>query len=211
MNAFCIHIYRYARESRMGINIAINQIFFVFKFHPPVTIHVLNFSSISEIISPHFFSCSLSYRIINHNHKKRIQLTIQYNNQIHSKIWTRITKLQNQIQKLRNISCRRIWLNFTSFLSIQLQIAVNQRIKYIHKLTSNIVLNTVIICPNQIGSHLILLCIRPKIHAQIMNRISKFLIFTLELAKKYKRGKAHAHARAEITIHRFCPEDSIEK
>jgi len=211
VNAFCIHIYRYARESRIGIKIAINQTFFTFKFQPHDTIHVLNFSSISQIISHRFQSCFLSYRIINHNHKKRIRLTIQYNNQIHNKICTSITKLQNQIQKLKKISCQRNWLNFTNFLSIQLQIAENQRTKYVHKHTRSMVLNTVIIFQNHIGSHLILLCIKPKIHAQTMNRIIRFLIFSLELAKKYAIGNAEAHNKAEITTHRFCHEDNIQK
>lgn len=210
MKAFCIHIYRYAKERRIGINIAINQTFLAFKFQPQDIIHTLNFSNISDIISPHFQSCFLSYRIINHNHKKRIQLTIQYNNQIHNRICTRITKLQNQIQKLKNISCRRNWLNFTNFLSIRLHNAENQRIKYTHKLTRSIVLNTVIIFQNQIGFHLILLCINPKIHAQTINRIIRFLIFNLELASKYKIGNIQAHTKAEITIHRFCHDDNID-
>ena len=211
MKAFCIHIYKYAKESRIGINMAINHIFFAFKFHHHDTIHALNFSRMPQIISHHFQSCFLSYRIINHNHKKRIQLTIQYNNQVHSKIWTRTTKLQNQTQKLRNISCQRNWLNFINFLSIRLQIAENHRIKYIHRLTRSIVLNTVITFQNHIGSHLILLWINPKIHAQIINRKIRFLIFSLELAKKYNRGQIPAHSKAVITIHRFCHEDNIEK
>ncbi len=211
MKAFCIHIYKYAKESRIGINMAINQIFFAFKLHHHDTIHALNFSRMSQIISHHFQSCFLSYRIINHNHNKRIQLTIQYNNQVHSKIWTRTTKLQNQTQKLRNISCQRNWLNFINFLSIRLQIAENHRIKYIHRLTRSIVLNTVITFQNQTGSHLILLWINPKIHAQIINRNIRFLIFNLELAKKYNSGQTPAHSRAVITTHRFCPEDNIEK
>ena len=166
------------------MNIAKNQIFLAFKFHPQDTIHILNFSNISQINSHHFHNCSLSYRIINHSHKKRIQLTIQYNNQIHNKICTIITKLQNQIPKLRNISCQRSWLNFISFLSIQLHNAENHKIKYTHKLTNSIVLNTVITFQNNIGSHFIWLCIKPKTHAQIMNHISKFLIFNLEHKKK---------------------------
>lgn len=190
---------------------AINQTFFAFKFHHHDTIHALNFSNIFPIISHHFQSCSLSYRIINHNHKKRIRLTIQYNNQIHSKIWTSTTKLQNHIQKLKNISCQRNWLNFINFLSIRLQTAENQRIKYIQRVTRSIVLNTVITFQNQTGSHLILLCISQNIQAQIINRKIRFLTFSLELAKKYNRGKTHAHAKADITIHRFCPEDNIEK
>lgn len=165
----------------------------------------------SQNISHRFQSCSLSYRIINPNHKKRIQLTIQYNNQIHNKIWIRITKLQNQIQKLKNISCQRIWLNFTHFLSIQLHKAENQSIKYVHKLTSNMVLKIVIIFQNQIGSHFILLCINPKTQAQIMNRIIKFLILNFELRNKYNKGKHQAHARAERKTHQFWPEDNIQK
>ena len=148
-------MYRYAIDRIIGMNITINQIF----AEPPIhqcTSHTLNFSNISEIISPHFQSCFLSYRIINHNHKKRIQLIIQYNNQIHSKNWTIITKLQNQIQKLKNISCQRNCLNFISFLSIRLQRAENHKIKYIHKLTRSIVLNIVITFQNPIGSHFIL-------------------------------------------------------
>ena len=119
-------------------------------------------------------------------------------------------KLQNQIQKLKNISCQRNWLNFTSFLSIRLHNAENQRIKYIHKLTRSTVLNTVITFQNKTGSHLILLCINPKIHAQTMNRIIRFLIFILELANKYNIGNNQAHNKAEITTHRFCHEDNID-
>lgn len=211
MNAFCIHKYKYATERRTGRNIVINQIFFAFKFQPHVKIHTLNFSRIFQIISHRFHSCFLSHRIMNPNHKKRIQLILQYNNQIHKRICTRITKLQNPIQKLKNISCQRNCLNFTNFLSIRLQSAENQRIRYVHKLTRSIVLNIVIIFQNQTGSHLILLCISPKIHAQIMNRIIRFLIFILSLKKKYKIGKAHAHSKAEITTHRFCHEDNIQK
>lgn len=147
---------------------------------------------------------------MNPNNKKRIQLTIQYNNQTPNKIWTRITKLQNQIQKLKNISCQRNWLNYINSLSIRLQIAENQRIKYIHKLTSSIVLNTVIIFQNQIGSHLILLCISQKIQAQITNRMIKFFNFNFELARKYKIGNAQAHNKAEINTRRFCHDDNIE-
>lgn len=195
----------------MGINIAINQAFFAFKFQPHANIHTLNFSRIPQIISHRFQSCFLSYRIINPNHKKRTQLTIQYNNQLHNKIWTRITKLENQIQKLRNISCQRNWSNFINFLSIQLHSAENQRIKYVHKLTRSIVLNIVIIFQNQTGSHFMLLCTNQKIHAQIINRIIRFLIFILSLRKKYKIGNIQAHNKAEIAIHRFCHEDNIQK
>lgn len=211
MNAFWIHIYKYAKESSIGINITTNQTFFAFKFAHQAVIQALNFSNISEIISHRFHSWFLSYRIINPNHKKRIQLTIQYSNQIHNKIWTRITKLQNQIQKLKNISCQRNWLNFINFLSTQLQTAKNPRIKYIHKLTRSIVLNTVITFQNQTGSHLILLWTNQKIHAQTINRIIRFLIFILSLRKKYKIGNTHAHNKAEITTHRFCHEDNIQK
>ena len=185
--------------------------FFVLTFHPQEINHSLNFSNISEIISHHFQSCSLSYRIKNHNHKKRIQLTIQYNIQIQSKIWTTITKLQNHIQKLKNISCRRIWLNFTNFLSIRLHSAENHRIKYVHKLTRSIVLNTVITFQNQIGFHFILLCISPNTQAPTINRIIKFLIFTLEHQIRYNRGNTQAHNKAEMITHRFCHEDNIQK
>lgn len=163
------------------------------------------------MISFHFQRCSLSYQIINPNHRNSNQLTTQYNNQIHNRIWTIITKLQNQIQKLRNISCRRNCLNFTHFLSIQLPRAENQSIKYIHKHTSKTVLNIVIRCQIQIGSHFILECTTPKIQAHKTNAISKFLIFILELASKYKNGNNHAHNKADIKIRRFCPEDSIQK
>lgn len=164
----------------------------------------------SQIISHHFLRFFLSYRIINPNPKKRSQLTIQYNNQIHNKIWTIITKLQNQIQKLRNISCQRNWLNFIHFLSIQLHKAENHKIKYIHKHTSNTVLNIVIMCPSQTGSHLILLCTTPNIHAHTKKAISNFFTFTLDEVNKYIIG-IKAHNMADITIHRFCPEDSIQK
>ena len=211
MNAFCIHIYKYANDRRTVINITTNQSFLAFKFHPQDISHTLNLSNISDIISHHFQSCFLSYRTINHNHKKRIQLTIQYSKLSHNSICTRITKLQNQIQNVKNISCQRNCLNFTNFLSIRLQSAENQRIKYIHKLTSSIVLNTVITFQNHIGFHLILPCINPKIHAQIINRIIRFLIFILGLAIKYKIGKTQAHNKAKITTRRFCHEDNIQK
>ncbi len=165
----------------------------------------------SQIISHHFQRFFLSYRIINHNHKKSSQLTIQYSNQIHNKIWTIIIKLQNHIQKLRNISCQRNWENFKSFLSIRHQIAENQSIKYTHKQTNKTVLNTVITFQNHIGSHLILLWIKPKIHAQIINQIIKFLTFNFELRKKYKIGNNRVQAMAEIKTHQFWPEDNIQK
>ena len=72
-------------------------------------------------------------------------------------------------------------------------------------------LNTVITFQNQTGSHLILLCISQNIQAQMINRKIRFLTFSLELANKYNRGQIPAHAKADITIHRFCPEDNIEK
>ena len=122
-----------------------------------------------------------------------------------------ITKLQNQIQKLKNNSCRRNCLNFKIFLSIRHQIAENPKIRYTHKQTSRIVLNIVIICQIHIGSHLILLCINPKIHAQIINRINNFRILIFEHANRYKIGNNPAQAKAEIKIHQFCPEDSIQK
>jgi len=56
-----------------------------------------------------------------------------------------------------------------------------------------------------------LLCINPNIQAHIMNRIIRFFTFILSLIKKYKIGNAPAHNKAEITIHRFCEEDNIEK
>lgn len=195
----------------MGINIARNQIFFAFIFHHQEINHNLTFSNISEIISHHFQSCFLSYRTMNPNHKKRIQLMIQYNNQIHNRICTIITKLQNHIQKLKNISCQRNWLNFIIFLSIRLQSAENHNIRYIHKLTKTTVLKIVIMFQNsQIGFHFILLWINQNIHAQTINRIIRFLIFILELAIKYKIGNAQAHNKAETIIHRFCHEDSID-
>ena len=86
VNAFCIHIYRYANEKNIGNNIAKNQIFFLFKFHPHAVSHSLYLTNISQIISHRFQRFFLSYRIINPNHRKRIRLTIQYNNQIHNKI-----------------------------------------------------------------------------------------------------------------------------
>ena len=72
-------------------------------------------------------------------------------------------------------------------------------------------LNIVIICQIQIGSHFIFECIKPKIQAHKTKAISKFLIFTLEHRNKYKIGKTKAQAKAEIKIHRFCPEDNIQK
>lgn len=182
-----------------------------FKFQDHEIIHNLYCSKIFQIISHRFHSCFLSYRIINPSHKKRIRLTIPYNNQIHNRIWTIITKLQNQIPKLKKISCQRNWLNLINFLSIRLQRAQNQSNRYTHKQTSNIVLKTVITFPNQIGSHLMLLCTNPNIQAHIMNRIIRFFTFILSLIKKYKIGNAPAHNNAEITIHRFCEEDNIEK
>ena len=217
VNAFCIHIYKYAKERRIGKNNAKNQIFFHFqkflevKFHSHEAIHSLYLPNISQIISHRIQRFFLSYRIINPNQRKSNQLTIQYNNQIHIKIWTIITKLQNHIQKLKNISCQRNWLNFTHFLSIQHQRAENQRIKYTHKLTSNIVLKIVITFQNQMGSHLILPWMSPKIQAHIMNHIIRFLIFNLELTNKYKTGNNQAHAKAEIKTHRFCHDESIQK
>lgn len=185
--------------------------FFEFKVHPQEHIQFLYSVKISQIISHHFQRFFLSYRIINPSQRKRSQLTTQYSNQVHIKIWTITTKLQNQIQKLKNISCQRNWLNFIHFLSIQLHTAENQRIKYIHKLTSNTVLNIVMNRQNQTGSHFIELCINPKIQAQTTNRIIKYLILNLELISKYKIGNNQAHARAEIKTCQFWPEDSIQK
>ena len=162
------------------------------------------------MISHCFFNCFLSYRIINHSQRKRIQLTIQYNIQIHNKIWTMTTKLQNQIQKVRSISCRRNWLNFIHFLSIQLHKAENHKIKYNHKQTSNRVLNIVIKCPIQTGFHLILLCTNQKIQAHARKKIIRFLILIFEFTNKYNKG-IRLHIRAETKIHRFCPEDSTWK
>jgi hypothetical protein len=119
-----------------------------------------------------------------------------------------ITKLQNQIQKLKNISCQRNWLNFISFLSIKLHKAENQRIKYIHSPTNNIVLNIVINCQIHTGFHLILLWINQKIHAQIRKNKIRFFIFTFGLINRYQIG-IKLHNKAEIKIHRFSPEDSI--
>lgn len=119
-----------------------------------------------------------------------------------------ITKLQNHIQKLKNISCQRSCLNLIIFLSIQLHKAENHKIRYIHKLTSNMVLNIVITCQIQIGSHLILLCNNQKIQAHAIKDIIKFLIFTFELKKRYQIG-IRLHTKAEIKTHRFCHEDNI--
>ncbi len=194
-----------------------NQIFlefqklFEFKSQLHEVIHTLYSSKIFQIISHHFQSSFLSYRIINHNHKKRAQLTGQYNNQIHNKIWTIIMKLQSHIQKLKNISCRRNWLNFISFLPIRLHSAENQRSKYIHRDTSSIVLKIVIIFQNHTGSHLILLCISPKIQAHTTNHIIRFFTFVLELKNKYKIGNIPAHNKAEIKIRQFWLEDNIQK
>ena len=163
-----------------------------------------------QIISHHFQRDFLSYRIIKPSHKKRIQLTIQYNIQIHIKIWTIIIKLQNHIQKLKKISCQRNWSNLINFFSIQLQTAENQRIKYIHKQTSKTVLNTVIRCQIPIGSHFIFECIKPKTHAHNINAIIKFLTFTLLHINTYNIGNNKAHNNAEIKTHQFWLEDSIE-
>ena len=157
----------------------------------------------------HFHNCLLSCRIINPSHKNSIRLTIQYNNQIHNSIWTIITKLQNQIQKVKKISCRRNWLNFIHFLSIQLHSAEKPKIKYIHRLTSNIVLNIVIKCPSQIGFHFILLCISQKIQAHARKNIINFFIFIFELINKYRIGMK-LHIKAEIKIHRFRLDEKIE-
>lgn len=162
------------------------------------------------MISHCFFNCFLSNRIINHNQRKRIQLTTQYNIQIHNRICTITTKVQKPIQKIKNISCRRNCLNFIHFLSIRLPNAENHKIKYIHRLTSNIVLKIVIKCPIQTGSHLILLCISQKIHAHNRKNKIRFLIFIFWLTNKYQIG-IRLHIRAETKIHRFCPEDSIWK
>jgi hypothetical protein len=101
-------------------------------------------------------------------------------------------------------------VKFINFLSIQLQIAENPKIKYIHRLTNSRVLNNVIICPNHIGFHLILLCITPKIHAHAKKEISIPFILGLELASRYTIGIA-VHSKADTTIHRFCPDESIQK
>ena len=183
---------------------------FEFKFQSHDMIHSLKFSNIFQIISHHFQSCFLSYQIMNPSPKNNNRLTIQYSSQIHSNICTIITKLQNQIQKVRNISCRRNWLNFIRFLSIRLHRAENQNIRYIHRDTRSTVLNIVIIFQNQTGSHLILLCINPKIHAQIMKLISKLVIFTFEEASIYTIGIRETNI-ADINSHRFWLEDSIEK
>ena len=214
MKAFCIHKYKYDTERIIGNNITKSQTLlevqnsFEFKSRSHSIIQVLNSSNMFQIISHHFLSCSFSYRIMNHNHKKRIQLTIQYNTHIHNRIWTITTKLQNHIQKLNNISCQRSCLNLINFLSIRLHKAESHRIRYIHRLTSNIVLNIVIRCQIQIGSHLILLWIIQKIHAHAIKDIIKFLIFTFELKNKYQIG-IRLHTKADIKTHRSCHEDNI--
>ena len=132
-------------------------------------------------------------------------------------------KLESQIQKLKNISCQRNCLNFIHFLSIQLQRAANQSIKYNHKQTSKIVWNITINHQSQAlcqihelaespeDPSLIQLCNNQKIQAQRTKEISKFLIFTLEHIRRYNIGKAMAHNKAEIKIHQFCPDDNIQK
>lgn len=132
-------------------------------------------------------------------------------------------KLESQIQKLKNISCQRNCLNFIHFLSIQLQSAENQRIKYNHKQTSKIVWNITInhqsqaLCPiqelaeSQEAPNLIQLCKSQNIQAHKTKLISRFLSFILEHANKYRIGKAQAHNKAEIKIRQFCLEDSIQK
>lgn len=209
MNAFCIHIYTYTREITTGNNTKMSQIFFELNIDSEDNSHNLKLSNIPKIIFHHFFSCFLSYRIINHNHKNSNQLTIQYNNQIHNKIWTIIIKLDNQIQKLKNISCQRNCLNFIIFLSIRLQSAENHKIKYNHKQTSNKVLNIVIKWPNHIGSHFILLWINQNNHAHAKKAIKRFLNFNFEENVMYNIGII-AHMIAANIIHRFCQDDSID-
>ena len=70
-------------------------------------------------------------------------------------------------------------------------------------------LNIVIKCPIQTGFHLMLLCINQKIQAHARKNIIRFLIFTFELINKYNKG-IRLHNKADIKIHRFCFEDSIE-
>jgi hypothetical protein len=68
----------------------------------------------------------------------------------------------------------------------------------------------VINCPGHTGSHLILPCITPKIHAHIKKAIIRFFILNFEDANRYIIGN-DAHNKADIKIHRFCPEDRIQK
>ena len=75
----------YANERIIGKDRIRNQIFLEvqkaleFRFRAHETTHVLYFSKMSQIISHCCLRFSLSYRIMNPNHKKRIRLTIQYN------------------------------------------------------------------------------------------------------------------------------------
>ncbi len=165
----------------------------------------------SSRTSHHFHNDFLLYRTINHNHRKRIRLTIPYSKSFHIKICTIIIKLQSQIQKLKNISCRRNCLNFIIFSSIRLHRAENPRIKYIHRQTSKIVLKIVIKFQIHTGFHFILLCISQNTQAHITNHMTKFLSLIFELKNKYKIGNAQAHNIADIKIHQFWLEDSIQK
>ena len=72
------------------------------------------------------------------------------------------------------------------------------------------VLKIVIMFQNQMGSHLILLCINAKTHAQTINRIIRFLIFGLEIINKYKIGNK-PQIRADIKIRQFWLDESIQK
>ena len=66
------------------------------------------------------------------------------------------------------------------------------------------------ICQNHIGSHLILLCITPKIHAHAKKKIIIPFILGLELASRYIIGRA-VHSMADMTTRRFWPDESIQK
>lgn len=71
-------------------------------------------------------------------------------------------------------------------------------------------MNIVMMCPNQTGSHLILLWTNPNIHAHTKNAISNFFTFTFDAANKYAIG-IRAHNIADMKIRRFWLEPNIQK
>lgn len=126
----------------------IYQICFVF-------IQSLTLSNIHKMVPDRFFKLSLSYHIINHNHRKSIRLTIPYRIPIHNNNCMITINQHIPNPKLMSISCQSSCLNLIIFLSNQLHNAANQHIKYIHKENNNMVLNMVIKFQNHIGSHFI--------------------------------------------------------
>ena len=65
-------------------------------------------------------------------------------------------------------------------------------------------------CPNQTGSHLMLLCTIPNIHAHIKKAINRFFTFTFENKNKQPIGNK-VHNIADMKTRRFWLEANIQK